>query len=206
MAGRPLERELTRRGLLAGAGGGLMAVAGLARAAEALAAIADVLPVPALSADDSQVRATMAAFADTIVPGPAGGGDSDPGALEAGALEEIYDTFYGAREVFPLLHHDLQVATPVVLGRPARFDLALPYRFRERVLLDRMTATGEEGSDLLYVLYEGTAVLVYLAYYGTARSDLGPRYIGFPPASDGYFPEHSYGVAFEGMTADGNPS
>ncbi|MEX2197004.1 MAG: DUF5987 family protein [Thermoleophilaceae bacterium] len=195
---RPLERELTRRGLLAGAGAAAFALSGMARAAQAL-------ELPPLLPDARSVRATMAAFADTIVPGPAGGADPDPGAIEAGALEEIYEPFYGVSPVFPLLHEDLQLATPRVLGRLTAFDLELPYDDRERVVIDRITATGDGGLDPLYVLYIGTATLVYLSYYGTARSDLGPRYIGFPPESDGYFPDHSHRVAFEGMTEDGNP-
>jgi hypothetical protein len=55
------------------------------------------------------------------------------------------------------------------------------------------------------VVYVGIATLVYLSYYGTARSRLGPRTINFPPQSDGYWPEHSYRVRFRGMTRDGNP-
>lgn len=195
---RQLQRELTRRGLLAGAGTAAAALSGLARAAHAL-------PLPPLAPTAREVRRTMAAFADTVVPGPAGGAHPDPGAIEAGAVEEMYEPFYGAAGAFPLLHEDLQLTTPRVLGRVAPFDLDLPYSDRERVLIDRITATGEGGQDPLYVLYLGTATLVYLSYYGTARSDLGPRYIGFPPESEGYYPGHSYGVAFEEMTPDGNP-
>ena len=49
------------------------------------------------------------------------------------------------------------------------------------------------------------AVLTYFGYYGTAASDLGLRYVGLPPHSDGYWPRHSYRVRFRGMTRDGNP-
>jgi hypothetical protein len=169
----------------------------------AIAAAAEALPPSPLSPDHPDVRATMAAFADTIVPGPAGGADRQPGALEAGALEEIYDDFYGANGTFPLLHADLQVATLRVLGRLTEFDLSLAYRDRERVLIDRFEAPPAGGGPL-YVIYQGVAALVYLTYHGTARSNLGPRYIGFPPHSRGYWPHHSYGVRFRGMTRDGN--
>jgi hypothetical protein len=199
------EHRLTRRRLIAGAGAGAIALT-LADAAQAIAAACEQLPAAPLSPDDPEVRRTMAAFADTIVPGPAGGADKHPGALEAGALEEIYEPFYGARDAFPVMHQDLQLATPRVLGRPARFELALPYADRERVVVDRITSHGDRGENPFYLLYIGTGTLVYLSYYGTARSEKGPRYIGFPPESDGYFPRHSYRVRFRGMTEDGNPS
>lgn len=203
-AARPQPHALSRRGLLAGAGAGLFALASLPRAVEALAAAVQELPPPSPAPDDARVRATLAAFADTIVPGPAGGADPDPGAVEADVLDELYEPFYGVRDAFPLLHEDLQLATPRVLGRDAAFELALPYPDRERVVVERITATGDGGQNPLYLLYLGTGTLVYLSYYGTARSALGPRYIGFPPESDGYAPDHSHRVRFRGMTPDGN--
>jgi hypothetical protein len=202
----PIERELTRRGLLVGAGAGALGVSALAQAVGWLAGAEEAGAQVALAPDDPAVRATMAALADTIVPGPAGGADAQPGALEAGALDELYDPFYGASGAYPLLHQDVQQATPRVLGRSARFDLALPYADRERVVLDRITAGGSGGNSTLYLIYQGAAIIVYVAYMGTARSAVGPHYIGFPPASDGYWPGHSYRVRFRGMTKDGNPS
>lgn len=148
----------------------------------------------------------MAAFADTIVPGPAGGADARPGAIEAGVLDELYEPFYGAAASFPFVHNDLQVATPLVLGRPASFDLELPYGDRARVMADRITAPGSGGTNTNWVLYQGAAILVYTSYYGTAQSDLGPKTIHFPPRSDGYWPASSYRVRFRGMTKNGNPS
>ena len=201
-----IEQELSRRKLLFAAGGGAFALAGLPHLLEAVTAAAQELPGGSLVPDDPRVRATMSAFADTIVPGPAGGGDPDPGAVEAGVLDEMYEPFYGVRDAFPLLHDDLQLVTARVLGRPATFALSLPYPDRERVVLEAITASGEGGSNPFYVLYTGTATLVYLSYYGTARSELGPRYIGFPPESDGYAPGHSHRVRFRGMTRDGNPA
>lgn len=148
----------------------------------------------------------MEAYADTIVPGPAGGADTAPGAIEAGAVDEIYDPFYGAAAAYPLLHEDIQLATPRILGRAASFDLSLPYPDRERVLRDRIMPLNQGGSDPFELLYAAVAILVYVSYYGTARSDLGVRYIGLPPHSNGYYPHHSYHVRFRGMTVDGNPS
>lgn len=199
------EREWSRRGVLAGAGAGLFALTSLPSLLEAISTAAAQLPVPGLTPDDPRVRATMAAFADTIVPGPAGGADSQPGAVEAGVLDEMYSPFYGVREAFPLLHDDLQIRTPDVLDRPASFALELPYADRERVVAECIRSGGEGGQNLLNLLYIGTGSLVYLSYYGTARSELGPRYIGFPPRSDGYSPHHSHRVEFRGMTKDGNP-
>ena len=172
---------------------------------ERLSTAAAALPLPALLPNDPRVRRTMAAFADTIVPGPAGGADRAPGAVEAGVLEEIYEPFYGAAPTFALLHDDLLLATPLVLRRGATFGLGLPYGDRERVLVNRLESLGDKGRSPLYVIYVGVGTLVYLSYYGTARSEEGPRYIGFPPESDGCAPDHTYGVRFEGMTEDGNP-
>jgi|SRR5712691_1364040 len=202
-----IERALTRRGFVVGAGAAALglsqAVTWLRAASEALAQAETA--VAGLSPDDPEVRATMEAFADTIVPGPAGGADALPGAIEAGAVHELYDPFYGVVNSLPLLHQDLQLTTARVLGRPARFELALPYPERERVVLDRITATGDGGTSTWALLYGGAAILLYVAYYGTARSDLGPRTIGFPPASKGYWPRHSYRVRFRRMTRHGNP-
>lgn len=201
----PADRDgLTRRRLLAHASAGAAALS-LGGALDAIRAFADTLPLPAIAPDDPRVRATMAAFADTIVPGPAGGADRHPGAIEAGVLEEMYDPFYGAFVTYPTVHNDLLLATPRVLGRQASFSLELPYPEREQVMIERIESGGDGGENPLNVLYIGIATLVYIAYYGTAQSRKGPRYIGFPPRSDGYWPDHSYNVKFRGMTKDGNP-
>jgi hypothetical protein len=199
---RDIAVGLTRRTFVLGAGALSLAQVGLlARLATEAAA---QLPAPALLPDDPAVRATMAAVADTVVPGPAGGADSAAGAVEAGCVDELYDPFYGVSSTFPAIHDDLVLATPRVLGRPATFDLALPYSDRERVLLDRITPPGN-GNPSPALMYQAAGLIVYVAYYGTARSDAGVRYIGFPPHSNGYWPQSSYRVGFRGMTADGNP-
>jgi len=198
--------ELTRRGFVIGAGAGVVGVGLLVEALGWLRAAGEAHAQAGvgLSPDDPEVRKTMAAIADTVVPGPAGGADPDPGAIEAGALEEMYDPFYGASPAFPLLHQDLLVATPAILGRPARFDLSLPYEDRAKVLRDRMVAPGNGGQSPNWLLYQGAAILTYVSYYGTGRSELGPEYIGFPPRSSGYWPRHSYRVRFRRMTRRGN--
>jgi hypothetical protein len=203
-------QSLTRRRLLAAGGAGALGLTSLASVAEALAnagaamaatAAPTSTPVPTSEA----VRATVAALADTIVPGPAGGGDSDPGAVEAGVIDVLYDPFYGLSGVFPVLHTDVQIATPVILARNATFDLALPYADRERVLDDRMPGWPEGGSNPTALAYSLFGVLTYLAYYGQSASDVGLEVIGLPPHSDGYWPHHTYDLSFAGMTADGNP-
>jgi hypothetical protein len=200
----PIERELTRRGFVVAAGAGALGVSALAQALEWLRAAEPAAAQVGLAPDDPAVRATMAAFADTIVPGPAGGADGEPGAIEAGAHEEIYDSFYGASPSFPVLHQELRVTTARLLGKPA-FDLSLPYPERERVVADRIVAPGSGGQSPNWLLFQGAAILVYVVYYGTARSELGPRYIGFPPRSGGYWPRHSHRVRFRRMTRSGNP-
>ncbi len=203
--GRPVphpEPGLSRRGLIGlGVGGALgFSVLGMLEDVRHAPAFAAVPP----TATEEDVRATMTAYADTIVPGPAGGADSVPGAVEAGVVPEIYRSFYGLADTFAALHADLQAATVRVLGRPAQFDLDLAYADRERVVRDRITEPPAGGANPLALGYQAVAILVYLVYYGAAASDVGPRVIGFPTSSDGY-PEHSYGVRFRGMTHDGNP-
>lgn len=201
-----IERELSRRVLLQGAGG-LLSLAGVVRMLEALdpaVALAQAPDGGGESGGDA-VRETVIAFADTIVPGPAGGADRHPGAVEAGAVEEAYDDFYGLGAVFPALHADIQAATPAVLGRPASFDLDLPYPDRERVVLDRIRSTANGGRNQLYLAYLASALVVWFAYYGVSRSQAGMRYMRFKPHSDGYVPQHSYKIRFRGMSRDGNP-
>ncbi len=187
------------------AGGGVLGASALATAVGWLREASDALGQIGLAPDDPAVKRTLTAYADTIVPGPAGGADSNPGAVEAGAVDELYAPFYGTAATYPFLHNDIQLATARVLGRPVRFDLDLPYADRERVVLDRIVAGPNGGQNTAYLIYQGVAIIVYIAYYGTARSELGPQYIQFPPRSDGYFPRHSYRVRFRGMTRRGNP-
>jgi hypothetical protein len=166
--------------------------------------VADALEPPRDAAPDA-VRTTIAAFADTIVPGPAGHADSHPGAIEAGCVDVLYDPFYDFSGAYPLVYADLLAQTPLILLRPATFDLSLPYADREKVLRNRLSPPPEGGTNPLYILYYAIAVVVYVAYYGNAESDAGPRYIGLPVHSKGYVPHHSYYVTFEGMTQHGNP-
>lgn len=203
-----LELELSRRGFLARAGAGLAgfsAVLSLLEAVDADAARAQLPDGVVPIADGGPVRATIAAIADTVVPGPAGGADRHPGAVEAGAVDEVYDDFYGIAATFPVIHADIEAATPLVLGRPASFDLALDYRDREQVLANRIRATGNSGANPLNVAYAALAIVVWFAYYGTAQSTKGVEYIRFPPQSDGYWPGHSRRIRFRGMTRNGNP-
>jgi hypothetical protein len=202
-----IDELVTRRRLLAAGSTAALGLSSVLAAARALADAGTALAAapPRLGPDDDPVRATIAALADTIVPGPAGGGDPDPGAIEAGVLDVLYDPFYGVAALFPALHADVQLATPQVLGRPATFDLALPYDDRERVLDDRMPSWPQGGANPTATVYEMFGILTYLAYYGQTASDTGLRVIGLRPHNDGYWPHHTYRLRFRGMTTDGNP-
>lgn len=197
-------RQVSRRGVLTAASLGIAGLTGVLPLVRQATMVAEALgPAPAAAPD--AVRATMAAFADTIVPGPAGHADTHAGAVEAGCVDELYDPFYGFSGAYPLVHADLQARTPLVLRRPAAFDLSLPYADRETVLREQLSPPPAGGTNPLYVAYYAIAVVVYVAYYGNAQSDAGPRYIGLPVHSRGYVPHHSYYVTFEGMTEHGNP-
>jgi hypothetical protein len=198
------ERQVSRRGVLTAASLGAAGLTGVLPLIRQATAAAEALG-PAPKAAPDAVRSTIAAFADTIVPGPAGKADKHPGAIEAGCVEALYDPFYDFAGAYPMVHADLLVRTPLVLLRPATFDLALPYPDREKVLRDCLSPPPAGGTNPLYILYYAIAVVVYVAYYGNAESNAGPRYIGLPVHSKGYLPHHSYYVTFEGMTKHGNP-
>lgn len=198
------ERQVSRRGVLTAASLGAAGLTGVLPLLEQATQVANALG-PAPPAAPDAVRATMAAVADTIVPGPAGHADKHPGAVEAGCVDVLYDPFYDFAGAYPLVHADLQVRTPLVLLRPTTFDLDLPYADREKVLRACLSPPPGGGSNPIYILYYAVAVVVYVAYYGNARSDVGPRYIGLPVHSKGYIPHHSYYVRFDGMTEHGNP-
>ena len=202
--------ELTRRRLLAAGGAGALGLVGMTSVARALvdagAAMASTGPAGAsLAPTEEAVRASVAALIDTIVPGPAGGADPDPGAIEAGVLDVLYDPFYGVAEILPVLHTDVQLATPTILGRDVAFDLSLAYADRERVLDDRMPSWPQGGANPSATAYELLGILTYLAYYGQTATDKGLKVIGLPPHSKGYYPHHTYRLRFRGMTSDGNP-
>jgi hypothetical protein len=155
---------------------GLTGVLPLVRRA---ADLADAL-APAPDAAPDAVRNTIAAIADTIVPGPAGHADQHPGAVEAGCVDVLYDPFYDFAGAYPLVHADLLARTPLVLLRPASFDLALPYPDREKVLRDRLSAPSDAGTNPLYILYYAIAVVVYSSVTGSscwsARSSAAGRW------------------------------
>jgi hypothetical protein len=196
--------QISRRGVLAAASLGMAGLTGVVPLIRQATEAANALG-PAPEAAPDAVRNTMAAFADTIVPGPAGHADKHPGAVEAGCVDALYDPFYDFAGAYPLIHADLLARTPLTLLRPATFTLALPYRDREKVLRECLSPPPAGGTNPLYVLYYAVAVVVYVAYYGNAESDAGPRYIGLPVHSRGYVPHHSYYVTFKGMTKHGNP-
>lgn len=203
-----VQRPIRRRSLIAAGGVGMLGATGVLAALERLADQASALELPGsdLAPTDEQVRRTMAAFADTIVPGPAGGADPDPGAVEAGAVRELYEPLYGISDSYPGLHADVQATTKRLIGPTASFSLDQPYADRERVLANRMLSPASGGENPNFAVYMAAGIVVWFCYYGVAQSRLGVEYIDFPPHSDGYAPDHTHGLRFTGMTADGNPA
>lgn len=148
--------------------------------------------------DSPHARATMAAFADAVIPP-----DDVLGGADAGFVEMIYD-----RDLLEaLLGLDVPVAPAL---RVAVVDLdrrALRHhraRFRGLRIEDRTELVRAALAGRLGLVYEGLVALVKVCYFGAQVSPAGWQAIGFPGSSPGYVlpvgppPTHS-------ETEDGNP-
>jgi len=140
-------------------------------------------------------KATMEAFADTVIPGP----NSDPeglvGGVEACALEVLYDPYYGLRPFIGILAIDLNLAS---LWWYRRLFKDLGFRQRKRIILFK------DYFSLMKPVYEQAELLVKLAFYGAIINPVGTDYISFPGPSLGYY-GYSFNEKFaEEATTDGN--
>jgi hypothetical protein len=123
---------------------------------------------------------TMAAFADTIIPGPTSDPEGTVGGVEAGALEVLYNPDYGLKPFIATLVTDLN-GTSLKWYRKLFKDLDLAQR-TEIVLF-------KYNNSPLKSIYELAGTLVKLAFYGAIINDVGTDYISFPGPSFGY---HDY--------------
>ena len=119
----------------------------------------------------------LSAFAETVIPGP----DLDPersvGAIEARALEVLYDPYYGLSPLIPMLTRNLSRTSLWWYGKPF-VDLDLSQRTEILQFKDK--------NSLVKPVYENAEILVKLAFYGGIINDVGTDYISFPGPSFGY--------------------
>ena len=160
---------VTRRALLGAtfgtavaAGLGLLAPPAWARAASRASAPAD--PATAL----------LEAYASTLVPGPADDPLGTPGAVEAGAVEQLRRH---VPYVLPPLMADLTGAALAAHGRPFA---ALTYAEREALLAEAF-ADDRRAPYHLIALAIGAG-----AFYGDFGNRVGGTHLGFPGPSEGY--------------------
>ncbi len=135
--------------------------------------------------------ATLAAIAETFLPGGAGG-DGVPGAREAGALAVIVDPAYGVRPYLAQAVADLDDWVGLTHGFHTFVELSPATR--ELVLEQRMGLHGGAIASWYLPVYEAILALTKLACYGGLGSPLGTSYIGFPGPSAGYAPDSAAGA------------
>jgi hypothetical protein len=172
-------RALTRRHLLAGLGlAGVASVLGppwWVRWATAAPVAGGTAP-GATAADP--VHALLQAYVSTLVPGPGDDPSGAPGAVEAGAVEQLQAH---VPYVVPELVADLTGAALVAHGRPFP---ALSYAEREALLVAAFADPTRSTYHLI-----GLAIGAG-SFYGDFVNRVGGTWMGFPGPSDGYL--HSY--------------
>ena len=138
---------------------------------------------------------TLKAFADTIIPGPHSDPEGSPGGVEVGALELLYDPYYGLKPFIGLLTRNLN-----------RSSLWWCHKLFKDLDLRQRTAIAlfKDNFSLLKLVYEHAEMLVKLSFYGGIINDVGTDYISFPGPASGYF-DYSFKEQYaEPQTEDGN--
>ncbi len=150
----------------------------------------------ALDAEGIYIREeTLKAFADTIIPGPYSDPEGSAGGVEAGALEVLYDPYYGLKPFIGLLCRNLN-RTSIWWYRKLFKDLDLGQRTAIVLFKDNFS--------LIKLLYENAEMLVKLAFYGAIINDVGTDYISFPGPAPGYY-DYSFNEQFaQPQTENGN--
>jgi len=144
----------------------------------------DVRGLPPSGAMDPvyQVERTVAAFADTVIPGPADDPDRGPGALDAYALNMMYDQFYPFYEMVPGIVMFLDQTAQRVAGAD----------FADCTFEQRTEALLEVVDEVPY--FQLGMQFVKMAFYGGIYNTVGTDYVGFPGSSRGYT-DYSYGAS-----------
>lgn len=149
---------------------------------------------PACRAALTHEEKTFAALADTTVPGRETDPSGAPGAVEACALNLVYDEKMPILQVAPLLVGLLDGAARDLYQRDF-VDLNLEER-------TQTVLESEKRLPLLGYLLK----LIRAAFYGGYFSDIGLKYLGYPGPNLGYV---NLGFSFgekmsEELTTDGN--
>jgi hypothetical protein len=132
-------------------------------------------------------RKTLAAIADTFLPGD----DGTPGAHEVNALATIVDPAYG---LDPYIHELVSDLDQWCVATKFKGFIGLQRADREKALEQRMGLHGKAIKSLYAPAYEGILALTKLAYFGALHSKLGTNYLAFPTASRGYAPGSAAGA------------
>ena len=138
---------------------------------------------------------TLKAFADTIIPGPHSDPEGSPGGVEAGALEVLYDPYYGLTPFIGLLTRNLNRSS---LWWCHKLFKDLDLRQRTAIVLFK------DYFSFFKLVYEHAEMLVKLSFYGAIINDVGTDYISFPGPAPGYF-DYSFKEQFaQPQTENGN--
>lgn len=185
--GDALSSGWTRRRLLATAGalaaGGLVLPASPGASAQGLDDLLDGLDID-LDIDPAELLPTLTAYVDTLVPGPESDPDGTPGAVEAGAVEQLLEQLpYPA--IVPFVVADVTAAALATHG--TLFE-ALGYPEREAILV-------EAFADPVRSVYHLIAFAVATGcFYADFRNRVGSTHMGLPGPSDGYLATYSDGT------------
>ncbi|HSK00178.1 MAG TPA: gluconate 2-dehydrogenase subunit 3 family protein [Kofleriaceae bacterium] len=144
-------------------------------------------PITRQEAVSPHELATLAAMAETFVPG----GDGTPGATEVGAVSVIVHPAYGVNPYISEVVSDLDEWC--LVAHHGVFASLSPER-RELALEQRMGLRGRAIQSLYLPVYEGILALTKLAFFGALSNKAGMNYIGFPGASRGYAPGSAAGA------------
>jgi hypothetical protein len=135
-------------------------------------------------------KETMEAFADAVIPGwyYVGGylyrsdPDGSSGAVQAGAWNTYWDTYYGLNGWIDECVDDLG----------SSFKTA---SLSSRIATINSKLAGNNGpwyaSGQYTPIYRGAIMLAKLAFFGALNNTVGTAYVGFPGPSAGYAPEAS---------------
>jgi len=147
---------------------------------------------PAAGEPTAHELATLAAIAETFLPG----GDGAPGARDTGALAAIVDPAYGLLPYVTRVVSDLDDWVGLTHGLHTFVELSPATR--ELVLEQRMGLHGGVITSWYLPVYEAILALTKLAFFGGLANPLGESYIGFPGPSPGYAPDSAAGAYASG--------